>query len=324
MAKTKTNSNSITAILINKLNYKKSGFRFAMLEKWNLPNDTIFTDGTHSTINCIEMENKEVDIVGISNSKYVILIEIKANLSENIQDSQTSDGQYVATAEKNEIPLKYIIPDGYYEIDKLPSKSKYVQIIKWSEIYEIAKATDNTGFIQEIDYFVESNFASNDLLLNKGEVTMFLSPNIIGKVSSLYEKIEELMKNFIANNNSLIEEDKKWGVAGLGRWYKCKKNKKEFNIWIGLYSVEAFPDNSFFLYPWIPKAVWEKSSLKNDEEGNYYISEKDGDNAICLIIPIRGKKNELLDFLSAENSDEQQKLFNELLKNNIERFFEKV
>lgn len=64
--------------------------------------------------------------------------------------------------------------------------------------------------------------------------------------------------------------------------------------------------------------------MKNDEEGNYYISEKDGDNAICLIIPIRGKKNELLDFLSAENSDEQQKLFNELLKNNIERFFEKV
>ena len=85
MAKTKTNSNSITAILINKLNYKKSGFRFAMLEKWNLPNDTIFTDCTHSTINCIEMGNKEVDIVGISNSKYVILIEIKANLSENMQ-----------------------------------------------------------------------------------------------------------------------------------------------------------------------------------------------------------------------------------------------
>ena len=72
MAKTKTNSNSITAILINKLNYKKSGFRFAMLEKWNLPNDTIFTDCTHSTINCIEMGDEEVDIVGISNSEYVI------------------------------------------------------------------------------------------------------------------------------------------------------------------------------------------------------------------------------------------------------------
>lgn len=324
MAKRKTNSNSITAILINKLNYKKSGFRFSMLEKWGLPRNTIFTDGTHSTINCKEMENKEVDIVGISNSKYVILIEIKANLSENTQDSQKSDGQYVATAEKNKIPLKYIIPDGYYEIDKLPSKSKYVQIIKWSEIYEIAKSTDNTGFTEDIDNFVETTFSTNDIFLNKGEVAMFLSPDIIGKVSSLYEKIEELMKKFVENNSSLIEEDKKWGVSGLGRWYKCKKNKKEFNIWIGLYNVDAFPDYSFFMYPWMPKSVWEKSSLKNEEQGTYYISEKDGEDAICLIIPIKGKNNEVLNFLCADNIDEQQKLFNELLKNNIERFFEKV
>lgn len=80
MPGTRTNSNSITAILINKLNNKKSGFRFAMLEKWGLPANTIFKDGTHSTIYFPEMENKEVDIVGMSNSEYVILIEIKANL----------------------------------------------------------------------------------------------------------------------------------------------------------------------------------------------------------------------------------------------------
>ena len=89
MAGTKTNSNSITAILINKLNYKKSGFRAAMLDYLGkLPNDTVFMDGTHSTINLPEIGNKEVDIVGISDSKYVILLEIKANLSEDIQESQ--------------------------------------------------------------------------------------------------------------------------------------------------------------------------------------------------------------------------------------------
>lgn len=321
---TKTNSNSITAIFINKLNNKKSGFRFAMLEKWELPNNTIFKDGTHTTIDLQGMDNKEVDIVGMSDSKYVILIEIKANLSENIQESQKQNGQYVRTSKKNKINLKYIIPDGYYHIDELPKENDYIQIIKWSEIYEIAKETDNTGFTQDIDYFVESNFASNDLLLNKGEVAMFLSPDIIGKVSSLYEKIEELMKKFVENNSSLIEEDKKWGVSGLGRWYKCKKNKKEFNIWIGLYNVDAFPEYSFFMYPWIPESVWKKSSLKNEEQGTYYISEKDGEDAICLIIPIKGKNNEVLNFLCADNIDEQQKLFNELLKNNIERFFEKV
>ena len=104
MSGTRTNSNSITAILINKLNNKKSGFRFAMLEKWELPSNTIFKDGTHSTINFPEMENKEVDIVGISGTEYVILIEIKANLSENIQESQKAGGQYVIRLHKQQVP----------------------------------------------------------------------------------------------------------------------------------------------------------------------------------------------------------------------------
>lgn len=41
MAGIKTNSNSITAILVEKLNYKKSGFRTAILKLWNLPDDIV-------------------------------------------------------------------------------------------------------------------------------------------------------------------------------------------------------------------------------------------------------------------------------------------
>ena len=43
MAGIKTNSNSITAILVERLNYKKSGFLTAILKLWNLPDDIFFT-----------------------------------------------------------------------------------------------------------------------------------------------------------------------------------------------------------------------------------------------------------------------------------------
>lgn len=313
MAKTKTNSNSITAILINKLNYKKSGFRFAMLEKWDLPRNTIFTDGTHSTINCIEMENKEVDIVGISNSKYVILIEIKANLSENIQDSQKSDGQYVATAEKNEIPLKYIIPDGYYEIDKLPSKSKFVQIIKWSEIYEIAKATDNTGFTEDIDNFVETTFSTNDILLNKGEVAMFLSPIEVRNVITLENKLEELMLLYVKGKNY-----SKGSKDGLGYYYNINYNNKDKTIWIGFYNLPDATDK--FLFMWEDNVILKNTNKYKKTQDYWLYTNKNSE----IYIPVCDSQNKIPDFLFAETAEEQQKQFNELMDSNIQKYFEIV
>lgn len=310
MAKTKTNSNSITAILINKLNYKKSGFRFAMLEKWNLPNDTIFTDCTHSTINCIEMGNKEVDIVGISNSKYVILIEIKANLSENIQDSQKTDGQYVATAEKNKIPLKYIIPDGYYEIDKLPSKSKYVQIIKWSKIYEIAQETDNTGFTEDINNFVESIFSTNDILLNKGEVAMFLSPNEIKNVITLESKFEELVIRFAEERKYERKSKLEWG-----NWFTIKYNNLKKEIWIGFYNLQEASDK--FLFMWEDKIKLKKQNKYKDKV-DYWLYGSE------VYVPILDENNRIPEFLFAEKAEEQQELFNKFMDYNIKKYFEMV
>ena len=53
MAGIKTNSNSITAILVEKLNYKKSGFRTAILKLWNLPDDIVFIDAAKGSRNAI-------------------------------------------------------------------------------------------------------------------------------------------------------------------------------------------------------------------------------------------------------------------------------
>ena len=321
MAGIKTNSNSITAILVEKLNYKKSGFRNAMLKFWNLPENIIFIDGTHSTSRLPEMENKEVDIIGTDRSKIVLLLEIKANLNENLQDSQKKNGQYVKTAEcHKEIQLKYIIPDGYYHISELPEESEQIKIYTWSKIYEIAKETDNTGFTDQINYFVENIFNTNDMLLNKGEIAMFLSPAIIGRVNSLFSKTNQLMTEFVKNNEKMISGKGK-NQYELGWEYTLTKGKKQIDVWIGFYELDDFPKNSFFIYLWIDANNLPKF---NSTE---YIAEKDYiyyeyPEGVDLWVPVKDSNSELPEFLFAEKTEEQQKKFDEIMKYNISKFFE--
>lgn len=319
MASIKTNSNSITAIFVDKLNYKKSGFRAKILKLWNLPDNTIFIDGTHSLSKIPEMENKEVDIIGKVNSKIVIMIEVKANLNEDLQDSQKTHGQYAKTVSKHkDIKLKYIIPDGYYHLYELPKESEQIQIITWTKIYEIAKEHDNTGFTEQIDYFVENNFNTNDLLLNKGDIAMFLSPSIIGKVNSLYSKIKHLTEGFVKNNEQIIFGNGK--QEDFGWWYNLKKGKKSKTVWIGLCELGEIPKCSFFIYTWIETK--EISKLKNDKykNGEDFIIEE-YETGADVYIPITDEDSEIPVFLFSENAEEQQKKFNELMSYNINKFF---
>ncbi len=311
MAGTKTNSNSITAILINKLNNKKSGFRFALLEKWDLPKDTFFKDGTHSTINYPEMENKEVDIVGMSGSEYVVLIEIKANLAEDLQPSQQSDGQYEKTAKNHkDIKLKYIIPDGYYHSDGLPEECENIQIIKWSEIYEIAQNSDNTGFTEDIDNFVETTFTTNDKLLNKGEVAMFLSPNEVRNAITLESKLEQLIIQYARGKN--FTKDKK---EGWGNWFTINYENKEKYIWIGLYNLPESPDKFLFIWEGDVKI---KNSNKFKDKQDYWLYNSE------IYVPICNEQNKTPEFIYADTIEEQQEQFNKLMDYNIKKYFEIV
>jgi hypothetical protein len=321
MAGIKTNSNSITAILVEKLNYKKSGFRNAMIKFWNLPDNIIFIDGTHSTIRLPEMQNKEVDIIGTVGSKILLLLEIKANCNENLQNSQKKNGQYQKTVEcHKEIKLKYIIPDGYYHISELPDETEQIKIYTWSEIYEIAKETDNTGLIDQINYFVENNFNLNDTLLNKGEVAMFLTPSIIGKVNSLYTKTQKLMSEFIKNNGKMISQRPDYQFE-LGWNYTLTKDTKQINAWIGFYELKDFPKNSFFIYHWI-----DANNLPEFKSTNYVVNKDyiyyeytTGDD---VFVPITNENSEIPEFLFSENSKEQQTKFDELMKYNINKLFD--
>lgn len=319
MAGNKTNSNSITAILVNKLNYRKSGFRAAILKSWGLTDDIEFKDGTHSSINFPEMEGKQVDIVGMVGNDYKVLIEVKANFNEPLQDSQKSDGQYQTTAKMHNLDLKFIVPDSYFHEYQLPKESENVKIIPWSEIYKIAKEYDNTGFTEDIEYFVETDFHKNtlDLVLRKGEVALFLSPAVIGNVISLEEKICNMMSRF---SSSELKVETKPQQDQLGRWYNISYGEKSKRIWIGFYLLKDAPNYSFYMYQFENGADINETKYKKGVD--FFIYGQNGQNEIY--IPIKDENKEIPEFIFSETADDQQQKFNALMEMNIKKFFEIV
>lgn len=167
MGGNKTNSNSITSILVEKLNNRKSGFRYKMLEVWNstidgatLGGDTEFVDGTYRTLPFAEMKNYRVDIIGYSGGNEKVLIEVKAGRREKLQYSQTENGAYAKTADQNGLTLFSIIPDKYDHENDIPS---IAIVYKWSVIYKYALEFDNTGLADQIKFFVEKTPVSEKL-----------------------------------------------------------------------------------------------------------------------------------------------------------------
>lgn len=321
MAENKTNSNSITAILVTKLNNKKSGFRSKILSEWEIPDDTIFYDGTYTTLPFKEMGNAHVDIVGKSKSKVVIMIEVKANIKEELQETQTEDGAYQNTAKQNHIKLKYIIPEGYEHEINSSKNNIYCKIIKWSWIYEIAKEYDSTGFCNDIEYFVDNDFGTNDLLLTKSEVAMFLSPETIKKVSDLDFGFTSFMSVYVNPNNGIEwKGDERDLVDGLGWKYLLgEKEKKE--IWIGFAEIEEDSKHSLFIYYYNKDAFTSETLCPNFTEGKDYYLKNDNYE---IWVPIVDGKGEIPEFLykdyKKDYNENRQNEFNSLMNFNLKRF----
>lgn len=309
MAENKTNSNSITAILVTKLNNKKSGFRSKILSEWEIPDDTIFYDGTYTTLPFKEMGNAHVDIVGRSKTNVVIMIEVKANIGEELQKSQGKGKEYEKTAKNNPIKLKYIIPEGYAHEENLPKRSEMIKIIKWSWIYEIAKEYDNTGFCNDIEYFVENDFGTIDLLLTKSEVAVFLSPETIKKVSDLDNDFITFMREYVNTNI----EWKRDLVDGLGWKYKFKEKE----IWIGFAEIEEDTNHSLFIYYYNRNAFTSESLCKEFKEGKDYFLKNDNHD---IWIPIVEKNGNIPEFLYEKNDENSKYKFKNLMDFNLKRF----
>jgi hypothetical protein len=296
-----TNSNSIAGILVYALNNKKSGFRGALLKKiredmrenikektdkksedFNIPDDTtVFYDGTHHAIE--ELDRKEVDIYGRDNKENLtILIEVKANKGESVQeDSQGPGKKYAKVAQKKKCPLLFILPDGYDKKGELQPESEnndiinnlYVKYYYWSEIRDIAREYDNTGLAGFIEYFVDSIDTEGDsrLLSDIEKYYLIADPKHFNKTFTTIKKIYAIL-SFVTSGkkeNKLPLDKNKIGLS-----YNDETN------WIGL---RPNWEPKFFLSIAVskdkkPGTLSEKSDNVH-VDGNYYYTPYNSDEA---------------------------------------------
>ncbi len=313
MPPTKTNSNSITSIFIYALNNKKSGFREAMLKrfrdikksngvKFDIPEDIVFYNGTYKSLALQEMEGTKIDIYGLSekNNDLKIMIEIKANLEEDLQDTQKDNGAYCNTAKAYNIPLVYIIPNKYLHENDLPESDKINELvvtkIYWSEVRDIARSYDNTGLDNQIETFVQLiDNDGEDLLLTKNELALIISPNLI---YTTYKHIDE----FRTSLQECIDNDLGKGQNnqyGIG-YYNKKKTR-----WLGLIpSLEK----QYFFSLCLSADNFNRQDFKNQKniyfDGDYYYCPYDGidfmEKALYRKLQLKFSKNsDLKEWLSS-------------------------
>ena len=186
----KTNSNSITSIFISELNNLESDFRGKMLERFRksgneIPDDLIFYDGTHSPLKLKSMGEKEVDIYARVPGKYKIylMIEVKAGIYEDLQDSQKIKGEYQKTSKAEKIPLFFLIPKAYSH----RNDDNFIKenIIEWEEVLSIATSCKDNRIVNQIYDFVE---------LTENENYFDEKSNICNQFQNIEEIIAESIK----------------------------------------------------------------------------------------------------------------------------------
>ncbi len=276
----RTNSNSITSILIYFLNNKKTPVRNKLLDIFiangiSVPNDAYFYDGTYSPLKIKIMNKKKVDIYARSPGRYEIylIIEIKAGINEDLQRSQKKNGEYEKTSLKENIPLLYIIPKLYSHKEEI-SKINGVKIIYWEDILKITdKYNAENEFSEQIRHFVE---------ISEDEPTSESTTNLIKNINKL--------DYFVTDRQNLKQK--------LDYILRKIKNKKlsETNYEFGYY----WDNDTFFLgYSYMKKeytfSFFIAENERNYELGksNFYFS--DG----WYFIPINSDENE--DILSIKD-----------------------
>lgn len=270
----KTNSNSITSILVAALN-EKSDFRTEMLKTFKnkikdfcktkkikytlrLNNENIiFYDGTHNPLQYKEMNGKEVDIIARNpgENKPQIMIEVKASANEILQESQTKKNEYQITSETHNIPLIYIIPQQYNHKDYLPENSI---IIYWETIMSKTKNL-KIAFDNQINHFVEISDAKGfskkeeELLKNKN-----LLLNIYNRTNEVKSQIKDALNCY--SRKITISQDNQWGV---GFYYTYSPHNQKNEYFIG-FNPEASEKN------FIALTILENIKINSEQEEQDY------------------------------------------------------
>ena len=262
----RTNSNSITSILVVALNNENNNesennkFRKEMLDlffgkKRNKRLDNVkFYDCTHSPLLYEEMGGTEIDIIARipGQHKPVMMIEVKASIGETLQDSQVAEGAYENTANKHEIPLVYIIPKNYIHKDKLPKNSKdkpklKVKIILWEDIKKHISDMD-VSFEKQIEQFVETYSDNNDL--SNEEKALLKDKELLIQIYNFKKEKLDMIKAVLDKKKRRISPSPQEDQWGVGFYYSYKnydqflKKRQQNDYFIGFNPY--YKDDKFF------------------------------------------------------------------------------
>lgn len=238
----KTNSNSITSILVAALNTENSEFRTKMISilskkiRKKIKDEIQFYDCTHSPLLYKEMKETEIDIIarypGIH--KPVMMIEIKANIGEPLQFSQGKNGYYKKTSKEHGIPLIYIIPKQYRHKGNLPEESYKIY---WEDILS-ETGNINVNFDTQINQFIEISDGKNNL--SKEEELLFNNIELMKKIFDFKTDILKIIEDGLNSKRNIYNyEETQWGV---GYYYSYKRN----NYFLGFNPYYNVKFDTFF------------------------------------------------------------------------------
>lgn len=197
----KMSTDTMTGLLVTALNSRNSNFWFAMFWHFGdffgmvVPSNVEFY--VHQSLPYETMNENKVDVVAFFPGKRtpLLMIEIKTDYWEPLHESQQKGGAYELTAKKHGIPLLYIIPQHYFQRDKIPAGAK---ILEWEKILSIARDQDNTCFADQIEHYVE--VFKEDAVFSKEEVALLSVPSLRKEVKEtdflVHDEIKKILKKF--------------------------------------------------------------------------------------------------------------------------------
>ena len=260
----------MAGLLVAALNNEDSDFHNAMSKYFkeqtgaDIPAETVFYNGTHQTLLYKEMNGKEVDIIAREPGKRkpVLMIEVKAGIGENLQDSQRIGGEYQKTAEKYGISLVYIIPRNYTHESEIPKNAKKIE---WEAIFDIARNHDKY-LAAQIENFVD--ISEDGDTLTEEERALLTSPDLLREVYETKKTVLDEINSLLKGRKEISSQKDQYGVG----WnYKYGKS----SLFIGF---NPWQDGERFFSLCIQEdASTDKDDKLYYDDGYYYVPVLDSE-----------------------------------------------
>lgn len=265
-------TNRMTELLVAALNNRKGNFRNWMLNRFGCLFETSFSTDVEFYVHQFgmyeELNGIEMGIIALVPGcrTPVLMIALKTDFWEPLHESQMEGGAYDITSKKHGIPLLYIIPCSYNQIDEIPARAK---ILDWNVILEVAREYDNTCLAEQIERYID--IFEEGAPFSKEEVALLTVPSLIKEVQQTENLIFEEIRQILKKHGREFEFGK-CSLEPHGKGYNYNYNGSD--LFIGFNRSKDAP---FFAL-----CIKESANTDNDgklyyEDGYYYVPILDSD-----------------------------------------------